>query len=116
MDWLVDRVFPFRRLTVWLGLLLLIVIVLALALMSLLVLPSLEESLVGNRVDTVARSAEQSAPTFQSNFENALTGAPGSPDTDAVTAAYGHRDGPAPGQRRRPCRRRRRFPQPRRDR
>ena len=89
MDWLVDRVFPFRRLTVWLGLLLLIVIVLALALMSLLVLPSLEESLVGNRVDTVARSAEQSAPTFQSNFENALTGAPGSPDTDAVTAAYG---------------------------
>ena len=43
MDWLVDRVFPFRRLTVWLGLLLLIVIVLALALTALLVLPTLDE-------------------------------------------------------------------------
>ena len=89
MDWLVDRVFPFRRLTVWLCLLLLVVIVLALALTALLVLPSLEESLVGNRIDTVAKSAEQSAPTFQSNFENALNGAAGTPDTDAVTAAYG---------------------------
>ncbi|MGI9187700.1 MAG: ATP-binding protein [Gaiellales bacterium] len=89
MDWLVDRVFPFRRLTVWLGLLLLIVIVLALALTALLVLPKLDESLVANRVDTVARAATQSAPTFQSNFENALTGVAGTPDTDAVTAAYG---------------------------
>lgn len=89
MDWLVDRVFPFRRLTVWLGLLLLIVIVLALALTALLVLPKLDESLVGNRVDTVARAATQSAPTFQLNFQNALTGAAGTPDTDAVTAAYG---------------------------
>ena len=89
MDWLVDRVFPFRRLTVWLGLLLLVVIVLALALTALLVLPSLDESLVGNRVDTVAQSAVKSAPTFQSNFENALNGATGTPDTDAVTAAYG---------------------------
>lgn len=89
MDWLVDRVFPFRRLTVWLGLLLLIVIVLALALTALLVLPKLDESLVNNRVDTVARAATQSAPTFQSNFENALNGVAGTPDTDAVTAAYG---------------------------
>jgi len=89
VDWLVDRVFPFRRLTVWLGLLLLIVIVLALALTALLVLPKLDESLVNNRVDTVARSATQSAPTFQSNFENALNGVNGTPDTDAVTAAYG---------------------------
>ena len=89
MDWLVDRVFPFRRLTVWLGLLLLIVIVLALALTALLVLQTLDESLVNNRVDTVARSAMQSAPTFQSNFENALNGVSGSADTDAVTAAYG---------------------------
>ena len=89
MDWLVDRVFPFRRLTVWLGLLLLIVIVLALALTALLVLPKLDESLVNNRVDTVARAATQSAPTFQLNFQNALTGTAGTPDTDAVTAAYG---------------------------
>ena len=70
MDWLVDRVFPFRRLTVWLGLLLLIVIVLALALMSLLVLPSLEESLVGNRVDTVAKAATQSVSS-SSTFASA---------------------------------------------
>ena len=90
MDWLVDRVFPFRRLTVWLGLLLLIVILLALALTALLVLPSLDESLVSNRVDTVARSAGQSAATFQTNFENALQGASGSPDTDALAAAYGN--------------------------
>ena len=89
MDWLVDRVFPFRRLTVWLGLLLLIVIVLALALTALLVLPSLDESLVSNRVDTVAKSAQQSAPTFRSNFENALNGTAGTADTEAVTAAYG---------------------------
>ncbi|MGI9117868.1 MAG: sensor histidine kinase [Gaiellales bacterium] len=89
MDWLVDRVFPFRRLTIWLGLLLLVVIVLALALTAVLVLPTLDESLVSNRVDTVARSADQSAATFQSNFENALAGSAGSPDTDALTAAYG---------------------------
>jgi signal transduction histidine kinase len=89
VDWLVDRVFPFRRLTVWLGLLLLIVIVLALALTALLVLPKLDQSLVNNRVDTVAKAATQSAPTFQSNFENALSGVSGTADTDAVTAAYG---------------------------
>ena len=89
MDWLVDRVFPFRRLTVWLGLLLLVVILLALALTAVLVLPSLDESLVSNREDTIARSAEQSAPTFQTNFENALQGTAGTPDPDAIAAAYG---------------------------
>ena len=47
---------------------------LALALTAVLVLPSLDDSLVSNRVDTVARSARQSAATFQTNFENALQG------------------------------------------
>lgn len=90
MDWLVDRVFPFRRLTIWLGLLLLVVVVLALALTALLVLPSLDSSLVDNRVETVARSAQQSSATFQTNFENALRGASGTPDTDALAVAYGN--------------------------
>jgi signal transduction histidine kinase len=89
VDWLVDRVFPFRRLTVWLGLLVLAVALLTVALAAALVLPSLRGGLVDERVATVARSAEQSAPTFASNFADALAGAGGSADASAVTAAYG---------------------------
>lgn len=89
MDWLADRVFPFRRLTVWLGLLLIVVILLAFGLTALLVVPKLDSTLVASRVDTVARSARQSAPTFQSNFEASLQGASGAPDPDALVAAYG---------------------------
>ena len=72
MDWLVDRVFPFRRLTVWLGLLVLVVSALALTFSYLLVIASLEDSLVSNRVSITARAAETSAPTFATNFANAL--------------------------------------------
>ena len=50
MDWLVDRVFPFRRLTVWLGLLVVVVSALALTFSYLLVIASLDDSLVSNRV------------------------------------------------------------------
>ena len=89
MDWLVDRVFPFRRLTVWLGLLVLVVSALALTFSYLLVIASLDDSLVSNRVSITARAAETSAPTFATNFANALSGADGSPDTNAVTIAYG---------------------------
>ena len=89
MDWLVDRVFPFRRLTVWLGLLVLVVSALALAFSYLLVIASLDDSLVSNRVNTTARAAETSAPTFATNFANALSGNAGSADTNAVTASYG---------------------------
>ena len=89
MDWLVDRVFPFRRLTVWLGLLVLVVSALALTFSYLLVIASLEDSLVSNRVSITARAAETSAPTFATNFANALSGSDGSPDTNAVTLAYG---------------------------
>ncbi|MFM8611663.1 MAG: sensor histidine kinase [Actinomycetota bacterium] len=89
MDWLVDRVFPFRRLTVWLGLLVLAVALITVALAAVLVLPSLRGDLVDDRVASVARSAEQSAPTFASNFADALAGAGGSADANAVTAAYG---------------------------
>ena len=89
MDWLADRVFPFRRLTVWLGLLLIVVILLAFGLTALLVVPKLDATLVTSRVDTVARSARQSAATFQSNFEASLQGAAGAPDPDALAAAYG---------------------------
>lgn len=89
MDWLVDRVFPFRRLTVWLGLLVLAVALITLALAAVLVLPSLRGDLVEERVAAVARSAEQSAPTFASNFSDALGGTGGSADANAVTAAYG---------------------------
>ena len=73
MDWLVDRVFPFRRLTVWLGLLVLVVSALALTFSYLLVIASLEDSLVSNRVSITARAAETSAPTFATNFANALS-------------------------------------------
>ena len=89
MDWLVDRVFPFRRLTVWLGLLVLVVSALALTFSYLLVIASLDDSLVSNRVSITARAAETSAPTFATNFARALSGADGSPDTNAVTLAYG---------------------------
>ena len=90
MDWLADRVFPFRRLTIWLGLLLTAVILLAFGLTALLVVPKLDTTLVDNRVDTVARAAEQSAATFRSNFEASLQGAAGAPDADALAAAYGN--------------------------
>ena len=89
MSWLVDRLFPFRRLTVWLGVLVLIVSALSLALSALLVLPSLDQSLVEQRVASIARSADATAPTFASNFANALGGSGSRGDTDAVTAAYG---------------------------
>lgn len=89
MDWLVDRVFPFRRLTVWLGLLVLLVALATIALTAVLVLPSLRGDLVDERVEQVARSAEQSAPTFASNFADALSGAGGAASANAVTRAYG---------------------------
>ncbi len=85
MDWLVDRVFPFRRLTVWLGLLVLLVALVTIALTALLVLPSLRGDLVDERVEQVARAAEQSAPTFASNFAEAG----GTAGANAVTRAYG---------------------------
>ena len=89
MDWLVDRVFPFRRLTVWLGALVFAVSAIALILSALLVLPSLDQSLVDQRLTSVARSAATTAPTFALNFANALSGSAQSGDADAVTAAYG---------------------------
>jgi signal transduction histidine kinase len=58
-------VFPFRRLAIWLGVLVLTVAALALAISALVVLPSLERNLVAQRVDGVARQARDGAPTVQ---------------------------------------------------
>ncbi len=85
MDWLVDRVFPFRRLTVWLGALVLGVSALALILSVLLVLPSLDQGLVDQRVAGIAASAESTGPTFADNFAAAL----GSGREEDVVVAYG---------------------------
>jgi signal transduction histidine kinase len=57
--------FPFRRLAVWLGILVLAVAGLALAISALVVLPSLERNLVAQRVQAVARQARESAPIFE---------------------------------------------------
>ncbi len=57
--------FPFRRLAVWLGILVLAVAGLALAISALVVLPSLERNLVAQRVQAVARQARDSAPLFE---------------------------------------------------
>ncbi len=89
MDWLVDRVFPFRRLTIWLAVLVFAVSAISLTLSFLLVLPSLDENLVSNRVSIQAQAAKTSAPTFVSSFASALSGRAESADTNAVTAAYG---------------------------
>lgn len=89
MDWLVDRVFPFRRLTVWLALLVLAVSLIALVVTALLVLPSLNRSLVDDRLDSIAATAETSAPTFASNLADALAGSSPTGDTDALVASYG---------------------------
>lgn len=89
MDWLVDRVFPFRRLTVWLALLVLAVSLIALVLTALLVLPSLNRALVDDRLATIATTAETSAPTFASNLADALAGSSPNGDTDALVASYG---------------------------
>ena len=65
--------FPFRRLAVWLGILVLAVAGVALAISALVVLPSLEHNLVAQRVQAVARQARESAPIF----EPTLLGSPG---------------------------------------
>ncbi len=83
MDWLVDRVFPFRRLTIWLAVLVFAVSAISLTLSFLLVLPSLDESLVSNRVSIQAQAAKTSAPTFVSSFASALSGSAESADTHA---------------------------------
>ena len=57
--------FPFRRLAVWLGILVLAVAGLALAISALVVLPSLEHNLVAQRVQAVGRQARDSAPFFE---------------------------------------------------
>jgi signal transduction histidine kinase len=80
-------VFPFRRLAVWLGVLVLGVAALALAISALVVLPSLERNLVAQRVSAVERQARDSTVVFKPTLlETAPPNGQQLTLTEAVTA------------------------------
>jgi signal transduction histidine kinase len=74
-------IFPFRRLAIWLSVLVLVVATLAVVITSLLVIPSLQGNLVRSRVAEIDRSAKANLPLFTTynpetavNIYEALTG------------------------------------------
>src|SRR5262249_38078256 len=74
-------IFPFRRLAIWLSVLVLVVATLAVVITSLLVIPSLQGNLVRARVAEIDRSAKANLPLFTTydaesavNIYEALTG------------------------------------------
>src|SRR4051794_20547753 len=60
-------IFPFRRLAIWLSVLVLVVATLAVAITSLLVVPSLQGNLVRSRVAEIDRSARANLRLFVGN-------------------------------------------------
>ncbi len=60
-------IFPFRRLAIWLSVLVLLVAALALGITALLVVPSLRDNLVRARVAEIDRSAKANLPLFLNN-------------------------------------------------
>src|SRR3954468_8586293 len=63
-------IFPFRRLAIWLSVLVLGVAALALGITALLVVPSLRENLVNSRVAEIDRSAKANlAPFLSDNYQ-----------------------------------------------
>ena len=63
-------IFPFRRLAIWLSVLVLAVAALALGITALLVVPSLRENLVNSRVAEIDRSAKANlAPFLSDNYQ-----------------------------------------------
>ncbi len=71
-------IFPFRRLAIWLSVLVLAVAALALGITALLVVPSLRDNLVNARVAEIDRSAKANLQLFLNPAELGMT--------DAVTA------------------------------
>src|SRR5262249_10023808 len=66
-------IFPFRRLAIWLSVLVLVVATLAVAITSLLVVPSLQGNLVNARVAEIDRSAKANINLFgETSAENAV--------------------------------------------
>jgi signal transduction histidine kinase len=66
-------IFPFRRLAIWLSVLVLVVATLAVAITSLLVVPSLQGNLVRSRVAEIDRSARANIGLFSAtSAENAV--------------------------------------------
>src|SRR5215218_9823767 len=69
-------IFPFRRLAIWLSVLVLAVAALALGITALLVVPSLRDNLVNARVAEIDRSAKANLQLFLVNrfrFADAVT-------------------------------------------
>ena len=60
-------IFPFRRLAIWLSVLVLLVAALALGITALLVVPSLRDNLVRSRVAEIDRSAKANIGLFVQN-------------------------------------------------
>ena len=91
-------IFPFRRLAIWLSVLVLAVAALALCITALLVVPSLRDNLVNARVAEIDRSAKANLKLFLSSEINYA---------DAVGLRAADRQ---PGRRARHAERSRRLP------
>jgi signal transduction histidine kinase len=79
--------FPFRRLAIWLGVLVLGVAGLALGISALVVLPSLERNLVDRRVQAVVKQAKASSIVFEQSIAGQTPGQPNPPTLDAAVQA-----------------------------
>jgi signal transduction histidine kinase len=80
-------VFPFRRLAIWLGVLVLAVTALALGISALIVLPSLERNLVDRRVQAVEKQAKSSAVVFEQAIQGPTATQRDVPTLDDAVAA-----------------------------
>jgi signal transduction histidine kinase len=95
-------VFPFRRLAIWLSVLLLAVAALAVGLTALLVIPSLNDNLVKDRVTEVQKSATPIIQQLGSQATSRIEGLTGSqvavlelsPVTHELALVDGHMTGP----------------------
>lgn len=89
MGGIADRLFPFRRLATWLGLLVVLVAAVALILNALLILPSLTRDLEQEQLRELERTAIRWAPVISSDLRQAQSGRAAGNTSDAVVAVYG---------------------------
>jgi two-component system OmpR family sensor kinase len=87
MGGIADRLFPFRRLATWLGLLVVLVAAIALVLNALLILPSLSRDLEQEQIRDLERTALLTRTDLRTNLIRAQTGR-GAP-ADAIVARFG---------------------------
>lgn len=89
MGGIADRLFPFRRLATWLGLLVVLVAAVALILNALLILPSLTRDLEQQQVRELERTALRFRSVIATDLRRAQSGRAAGNTSDAVVAFYG---------------------------